>query len=243
MPNRFFLLMFLVWTMLASAALGGRASNYHEFAHVADGGGIRTSFLVLNSHGQPAHVNFSFLQDDGNPWNLSIGGAESSTLFWAVPPGGMVKISTDGAGAMPQQGWARMTSNRSVGAQSFFEILSDDQLVTQAAVESSGPMRNVDLFVEQSEDTSTGLALVSLSQNGTTRVVLTLKNEAGETVATAELVLGPLNHLARFLPALIEGIGNLRGTLALSASGPIAVVTLQQSGLVLGTLPVVVRSF
>jgi hypothetical protein len=148
-------------------------------------------------------------------------------------------LATAGTAPSPQAGWARLTATEDVGAQVLFEISTGGLLVTQAAVESPGPLDSLDLFFDQRSGTNSGIAIASLSAAGAIRIRLTLKDQNGATVATRDLTLGSLGHLAQFVSELFPQGAGLRGTLHIEASGPVTVVALQQTGLVLGTLPVV----
>lgn len=228
----------------AAIALAGMPSRYHEFAHIGDGGGLRTTFLILNQSTQDwANITLEFFSDDGQPWSLDVNGTQASSYSDSVPAGGSVKLTTAGEAAVARGGWARLSATGEVGAQVLFEIKSGGKLVTQAAVESSGPLRYADLFVERDQDTNTGIAVASLSRSGQTRVSLALKDDEGVQLGTAAISLGPLMHSAKFLTELFPGVTELQGTLKVSASGPVTLTTLQQTGLVLGTLSPVRRVF
>ena len=99
-------------------------------------------------------------------------------------------------------------------------------------------MKLFDAFIERAPGTDTGLALANLSTVGSIRVRITLFNSGGGQTLQTEITLGPLEQIARFLSQLFEELENFRGTMRVEASGPMAAVTLQQTGLVLGTLPI-----
>ena len=235
-----------VFLLLCSVAVAfaGMPARYHDFAHIGDGGGLRTTFLVLNqSQRDTANITLEFYDDDGEPWSLAVNGRTGPVYSAAIPPGGSLKLTTAGEAAEAHGGWARLTATGEVGAQVLFEIRSGGQLVTQAAVQSSGPLHSADLFVERAAGTNTGEALASLSRSGQIRVSMSLFDGTGTQLGTEAVSLGPLMHKAKFLTELFPEVTAVRGTLKLSASGPIAVTTLQQTGLVLGTLSPVRRVF
>jgi hypothetical protein len=225
--------------------MAGVPSGYHEFAHIADGGGLTTTFLVSNPSSEFAEVDISFLKDDGSPWNLMIGGQANTVYRLNLPPGGMARLRSDGLGTIAFGGWARINASQEVGAQVLFEIEAGGKLVTQAAVESTGPVRNADLFVvrDSAAGSNTGIALAALTDHGATRVILTLVGTDGTVIQDGSFTLsGPHRHQAKFINEFFTGLGDVTGTLRVSASGPICITTLQQTGLVLGTLPPVVRT-
>ena len=163
-----------------------------------------------------------------------------SSFTVTVPAGGMVKLETDGTTDPAQQGWARLVSTRPVGAQALFEIRSEGQLVTQAAVESPGAIRSSTIFVDQGGGSNSGIAIANLSESGPIRVRLTLRDESGNTVESKDLILTALGQEAKFIFELFEDVGAIRGTLSIQASGRMTIVALQQTGLVIGTLSPVI---
>ncbi len=248
--RRFLLLLLAGW--LSQALLqAGLPSRYHDFAQIGDGGGFRSTFLITNQNADPVEATLRFFQDDGSPWSLTVADVQGTTYQTLIPARGMVRLVTGNQGSTPRSGWATLEAGEDVGAQVFFEILVDDSLVTQAAVESSGPVREAFLFVEEQPGTSTGVAIVNLAPAGTTRPVrvdLTLREVDGSVRRTTSITLQAGEHVAQFVQSLFSDdlsgeLGNFRGSLFLRASGPVAVVTLQQTGLVLGTLPVIIRPF
>jgi hypothetical protein len=137
-------------------------------------------------------------------------------------------------------GWASLTAGCPMAAQALFEIRTGTILVAQAAVESSGPQRNADLFFDQTSGTGTGIAVANLSSTLPVRVYVSEFDENGVPSGGATLTLGPRRQAARFVSELLGGQAR-QGSLRLEATGPIVVTTLQQTGVVLATLPVVPR--
>ncbi len=221
---------------LPASLYAGQSSSFHDFAQVGDGGGIRTVFLVSNDGTTDAVANIRFLKPDGSSFKLTIDGEMDSSFTVTVPAGGMVKLETAGTTDPVQRGWARLVSNQPVGAQALFEIRSSGELVTQAAVESSGAIRSSTVFVDQKEGSSSGVAIANLSESGPIRVRLTLRDESGNTVGSLDLILSALSQEAKFISELFEDVGAIQGTLSIQASGRITIVALQQTGLVIGTL-------
>ena len=225
--------------LLTHSASGGVLTRYHNFAQVADGGAYRTTFLLFNPDEIDAQVTLWFRRDNSTPWEISIGNEVAYIFTWTIPPRGMISVSTDRLSPQVQTGWAQLTADTEVGAQAFFEVFSGDQLISQAAVESTGPVRSVGLFVEESQNSHTGIAVVSLSTAGRIRLEITLLDEQGQLVDSADILLGARQHFANFIPELLPMAGQTSGTLNIRGSGPFEVITLQLTGSVLGTLPVI----
>ncbi len=240
--------IFLPLLMLAMAAgpavFAGEPATVHDFAHIGDGGPIRTVFLLVNQGTAEANAEIRFFADDGSDLSVTIDGTTSARHMVVLPAGAVRRLATSRDGDVPRTGWAQLTASQDIGAQVLFEIFSaGGDLITQAAVEAPGVLDVGDLFVNFAQGTNTGVALVNLSSAGPVRIQLTLKDEDGAQLAQGEVTLQALEHQARFVNQFFPEIGFTSGRLCVNASGPISVITLQQTGLVLGTLPFVKRVF
>ena len=237
----FFRIFLFGWTAVGVSAtlLAGLPSFTHEFAQVGDGGGVRSVFLVLNQNAVEVTINLEFFRDDGTPLTLTIGETTASRFEFKAAAGGTLRLKTAGSSAVAQTGWARLTSTGGVGAQLLFEIVVNGSLVTQAAVESTGPIRVFDLFMRAVGGTNSGVALANLTDVNAINVRLTLRNAQGQDVATKTVQIASDGHLAQFITELFPEVGEIDGSLHGEASGPVTVIALQQTGAVLGTLPFV----
>ncbi len=235
----YFRTLLIAWLALGctSTLVAGIPGLIHNFAQVGDGGGIRSVFLVLNQNAEEATVTLEFFKDDGTPLTLTIGETTAASFEFTAPAGGTLRLLTSGASAAAQAGWARLTATRGVAAQLLFEIVAGGKLVTQAAVETTGPLRAFDLFMRVTAGTNSGIALANITDVSAVNVRLTLRNNKGEKVAEKIVEVARQGHLAQFLSELFPEVGDIEGSLHGVASGPVTVVALQQTGLVLGTLP------
>jgi hypothetical protein len=229
--------------MLTSLVLGGLPSRVHEFAHVADGVvanlKMKTTIYVRNQGMTEANITVKFYNDSGEPWAVRIGTTEASTHTAKIAADGMAKLTTAGTGELGA-GWATLTADREVGAQLFFEISENGKLATQAAVEPVGSMHAVELFVDfdMSAGQRTALAIANLSDIGPVEVSVRLSDETGGDNRSGGLNVPSLGHTAKYIDEIfaMEQIEKYRGTVQLLADGPITVLALQQTGLVIGTL-------
>lgn len=229
---------------LCAAVDGGIARTVHDFAQIGDGAGLRTVFLVQNPNADDVTITIDLMGDEGTPLALEIDGSRQSRLQRVVPAGGALRLTTTGAGSAGsgglQVGWARLQAAQQVAAQVFFEIRSNGAIVTQAAVESTPPLSRATAFLQLQSGTQTGVAVASLSESGSVRVRVTAFSTSGDEIGSGELILPPRGHQSKFIPGLIPDVGELEiGSIRIEASGPLAVTILQQSGLVIGSLPVI----
>lgn len=227
--------------MPLSTLQAGLPSRFHDFPQIGDGAGITTTFLIFNQNDTQATVTISFFGDNGAPLSLTVNGETATSIQAVVPARGTVSLSSDGSGdgsGGAKVGWARLVANQEVGAQAFFEIRQGDAIVTQATVESTGSQRLLDVFVGQEAGTRSGVALVNLSESPIA-VRLTLRDSQGSVRGTIDITLQGREHTAMFIDELFPDVNLTRGSMNLSSTGPLGVTTLQQTGLVIGTLPII----
>lgn len=226
----------LTLLLMSSCALrAGTPSRFHDFAQIGDGGGIRTVILLMNANAEAVDISFSTFASDGSPFVLTINGASSSQHDFSVPARGTLRLETPGQADSPIVGWGRLVASREVGAQALFEIRSQGQLVTQAAVADGGPMRGANFFIDQTTPQRSAVAIANLS-SGTIAVALTATGADGSAGGTMTIELGPRSQTSRFFDELFPQLGDFRGTLNLNSSGPVTAIALLQTGLVIGSL-------
>ncbi len=238
--NRRGVLILAVISLQFRLLAGGLPSTSQFFPEVGDGGGLRTIFLLMNPGSQPCQVALDLFRDSGTTWTLSLNEYAGPNISLTIPAGGSVRLATPGEAGSASVGWARMTSDHPVAAQALFEIRNGGTLVTQAAVEASGPNRNLDFFFDQTGGTNTGIALANFLSTAPVKVYISEFTEDGTPNGDTSITLDPGQQTAQFVSKLL-GNEPRKGSLRIEATGPIVATTLQQTGLVLATLPVVTR--
>ncbi len=224
-----------------------RTSGTTEFnlAQVANGafadGSFKTTFLLFNISGTNANVTLALTQDNGTAFPVTIAGqGTNSTFNLQLAPGASTILQTDGSGSLAA-GAARITSNVPLGAAAIFTVLNPQgAFQTESGVGDSPAQSELTLPVDVTGSFDTGIAFYV---PGTAPVTLTMKllDTAGTVTATAQpLVLQPKNHTAQFVTQLFPGTSNFQGSVAITATGDVAALTLRQhSGpLSYTTLPV-----
>lgn len=229
-----------LWLQMCLLA-GSVPSSWQFFAQVGDGGGLRTVFLIMNPSDFPCTVTVNLNRADGQAWPLGLNEFPGARIVVNLAAGGSVRLATPGTAPEPATGWAALFSDRPVTAQVLFEIRSGGKLVAQAAVEGTVPHRNLDLFFDQSGGSNTGIAVANPS-GIPVNVYVSEFAEDGTAAEAAFFYLEPNHQTAKFISELLGG-GTQKGILRIAATGPVVVTSLQQTGLVLTTLPVATRSF
>ena len=242
---RRFLLLLMPILLWPAIAVAGLPSAFHDFAQIVEGGDFRTIILVMNQNSVTVTITIKFYGDDGTPLALTINGTTNAEHTFPISGGGTIKLTTAGPSAPQLAGWGQLTADGKVGAQVLFEIYTGTTLLSQAAVESVGPVDNVDLFVDETTTSNTGFAIANLSDSSSILVRITFTDENNNEIGTKDIVLVKLGHTATFVFQNIdEDTTGKRGRLRIQTSGPVAVVALQLTqtgtgGSILGTLPVV----
>ncbi|GAB4111840.1 MAG: hypothetical protein Kow001_13540 [Acidobacteriota bacterium] len=219
---------------------GSVPSSWQFFAQVGDGGGLRTVFLIMNPNEFPCHVSVSLIRSDGTAWPLGLNDIPGSSPGLDLPAGGSIRLATPGTAPGPSTGWAVLRADRPVTAQALFEIRTGGTLVAQAAVEGTVAHQNLDLFFDQSGGSNTGIAVANPS-GLPVGVYVTELAEDGTPTESSWFTLEPNHQTAKFVAELLGG-GARKGILRIAATGPVVVTSLQQTGLVLATLPVASRT-
>ncbi len=207
-----------------------------DLAQVANGsfGGFtfQTSFLIFSLSSTPAHVTLALEQDNGTPLTVSIPGSgpgtgTGSSFSFTLPAGASAFLQTDGKGD-GKMGAATIVSDVPIGASSIFTVQnSQGQFETEAGVGDSAVLTSLTLPVDITGAFDTGVAFFN---PGNTSVTLTLKllDATGTIIGVKTQSLAPNNHLAVFVDQLFPGTASFRGSLAITASGPVASTTLRQ---------------
>ena len=232
------IVLILVGMALAPINLqAGAPSRFHDFAQVADGDGFRTLILIMNQNGTAVTVTLKFFDSDGNPLTLTLDGMTGSEITVQMGADSTQILSTPGTAAAAATGWCSLTATDEVGAQVLFESINGETLISQAAVESLGPATQVDIFVNGTDTSHTGFAVANLSSDGAITVSLAFFDEMGMQVGTTtDLTLAPRGHKATFVFQEIDGTLGKKGRLRITTSGSTAIVALQLTGSIIGTL-------
>ena len=212
--------------------------------HVANGEfsgrSIRTSFIVFNISSATASINLSLSRDDGAPFSVTIPGMGTDSSFnLDLNPGAAAFFGTDGAGEVAA-GAAVLDSDQPLGVAAIFTIVGEQgQFLTEAGVGDSVPLQEFVIPVDSTGQFDTGIALF----NGRTvpvAVTFRLLNSNGNEDNSASLSLGENSHMAQFVSGLFPTASDFRGSLSVSASNPLAALTLRQNAQPLSftTLPV-----
>jgi hypothetical protein len=214
-----------------------------SLAQVANGsyaeGSFRTSFLLFNVSNTPANVSLVLTTGDGTSFPVTIGGQSNSTFNRQLAPNGSVFLQTDGKGPLAV-GAARITSNTPIGAAAIFTVLdTQEDFRTESGVGDSPVLTDFTLPVDITDNFDTGIAFFNPG-NSPVAVTPRLLDSSGFLLESADPIqLVARGHTALFVSQLFA-VSNFQGSLAISAPGGVAALTLRQNSSPLSytTLPV-----
>ncbi len=209
-------------------------SEQTEFVlpQVANGGqAFKTTFVFFNLRPQEVSLQLSLTNDDGEAFPVTLAGGENGSDFnFSLPGDGSLFIETDPAAGPLTAGAARVSSDGPLGVSAIFTVVTaEGDFRTEAGVGDSAELSRFTLPVDLTGVFNTGLAFFNNS-NSPTQVLLSLVDAEGGPAQTADpVLLGPLQHQARFVTELFDAAAVTRGSLSVTASGPISALTLRQN--------------
>jgi hypothetical protein len=209
----------------------GRDALY--FPQVADGGGWVTSIILLNTSNTVVTGRFSLMTNNGRAFVVTRpDGLRDSTFNYSIQPGGAHVFQTDGSPASPATGSVKLVPDPGmfapVGA-GVFSFARDGVRVSESGAPTATLTTHARIYIDQSQDHDTGLAIMSPSSAAT----LSLKafQVDGATAAGSgarTLSLSADGHSASFIGGLISGLpANFTGVLDISSAVPFAALTLR----------------
>jgi len=202
---------------------------------------MRTTFIVVNFSSASANVDFTLRKQDGTPMPVTIPGVANNSGSFArqVSAGGSAFFQTDGSGAL-EVGSAHVTSDVPVGVAAIFTVYAGDQFQTEAGVGNSPTRVAFTLPVDVRPGANTGVALFNPTDTPST-VTIHLYNGQGQKLADgAPVQLAAHGQTAKLVSELFTASSPFLGSLAITATQPVAAVTLRQNEAPLSytTLPV-----
>lgn len=222
------------------------ASRNLFFSQVVDGGGWKTTIVLLNTTGTPEGGTMRFFDDNGALMNVrQINGGLSSTSTYSIPANGVFVFQTDGSPDKVNAGSLQLTadlnSQTPVGAGIFGYYTRFGALATESGIPSSSPTTHARIYVDKRFRYDTGLALANPT-GSVLSVTLTPYQRDGVTVAgggPVQMTLKGNGHLSAFAGQLISGLTDgFKGVLDVASSSPFVALTLRAFDSSITTFPV-----
>lgn len=217
------------------------------FPHLADGGGYRSSFLLLNPASAPVTATLEFFASNGSPLALPINGTSRTTHTVQLAARQVARIDTAGSSEEIKWGWARLTASERIywhtlGGSVILQAVRDGSIASEAGVSSSVLMSNFATYVDGTGSAEAGIAVANPRDTAVT-LAFTLRDSSGALLAGPMVRDVPARgHLAQFVTQIFPGASGIEGTLAVQASAPVAGIGLRYESVerpIFTTVPVV----
>ncbi len=204
------------------------------FPHFVDGGGYVTKLILMNTSAAAEAGMISFYDDNGAPLVIKqAGGIGNSSFPYSIQPGGVFVLQADGSPAAVNVGSVQLTPYAGTWtpvSAGVFGFSRNGVLVSESGIPAAEPTTHARIYIDQTGNHGTGLALAALSGSGLD-VALKACQMDGSTPAGsagARVVLNQNGHSARFVSQLIPGLPpDFTGVLDISAEAPFAALTLR----------------
>ncbi|GAF86153.1 unnamed protein product, partial [marine sediment metagenome] len=195
------------------------------FPQIADGGGFVSEIFLTNSGAFEDRGRILIRDGEGNPLTLLIGGVSRNSIAYTLPPGGALKIETDGAGNT-KTGYVLVETNDGEAAISGSIVYSFSGF--EVSVPNSPPTDESHVLVEKTSSADSGIAVANLA-TGPLSIDVFILNEDGDQVDEATIELEGGQHKAQFISEIFDGLGSdLLGTFHARSGDAFAILGLRQ---------------
>ena len=216
------------------------SSRYYRFPHLAVGASWQTTITYINYSREEVSCQTDFISDHGSPLMVSFAGLGTvDSRTDVLPPGGSVHQETNVALSAPlAPGWARAYCTGPVKASLLFRRRNSEGVPTaEAGVAAAVPATRFVTFAEQGEGKNgTGVAYANPSDRAAL-VTFTVRDAAGEVLASVDRTLSPGGHDAHGMAELF-GLTSFTGSIEVTSRQHIVSLSLNfEAAPVFSSLP------
>jgi hypothetical protein len=213
--------------------VAGTLAYAGSMAHLASGGGWKTTVILLNNGAAQAQAQVNFFDDSGNPLTLpltfpqgAIAAMSAPTVTQTIPAGGELVIESQGPDSALTLGSAQLLTDGSIGGFIIFRYNPTGQ---EAAVPLQ--VQNAAAYTLSFDNTGglgTGVAVANAS-NQAGNVQTTVRDDTGAVLATDSIKLAGSGHLSFALSDRYPAAAQHRGTIQFQtpANGQIGVLGIR----------------
>jgi hypothetical protein len=192
----------LAFTSLDAVLL--QPASTETISHIADGGGWRSTIILVNTAIVPAVYTVNFWNDSGAAYvpPLALGAVSGS-----IPAGGTTIIATADTSSTVSEGWATVTSAQSLGGEAVFRYDPWSQEAAVPLLPSGGV--HMEIPYQVGNNLTLGIALANPSATQTANITEVIRDQNGIQLSTRTFTLGALDHTAFIptYPATVSGGG------------------------------------
>ncbi len=203
-------------TLTAIPVLANVSETGGSVAHLASGGGWKTTVVLVNTGTSAANAQLNFFDDNGNPLPLPLAYVQTgetssaSQVNQTIAAGATVAIESQGADADPVKiGSMQLSAGGQVSGYAIFRYVASGQEAV-AAFQSSGANSYVIPF-DHTNGIQTGMA-INNAWNEATTVPVVLRDEDGNQIGTGSIPLVGNGHAAFVLSSQFPVTANIRGS-------------------------------
>lgn len=210
------------------------------FPQLADGGGYKTSIVLLNTSSVTETGTFKLYDDIGAPLSVHRVGdppGTASSFRYSIPAGGFYTFFSAGATQQVITGSVQVVPDAGtfapIGAGLFSyapagTLVSSETLVTESGIPSATPTTHALIYVDQSNGHNTGLAIAAIDHVPLQVTLKAYQADGVTLVGTGSVELTGSGHAARFANEFIPSLpANFTGVLDISAPTPFVALTLR----------------
>ena len=181
-------------------ALSGVTSATKTIPHIANGGGWKTTFLIVNTAAQAANFTLKFWHDNGTALTLPLGADGTvSSITGTLQPGEIRVVQTTDTGPLVT-GWAELSGlTGAIGGTAIFALQSPGQSDSEAAVPfSTASSTHLFMPYDYSPGYSTGIALTNTGP-AQAIVTATFTDDSGNNLGSGQIIVPAHGHTSAVL--------------------------------------------
>jgi Leucine-rich repeat (LRR) protein len=203
------------------------------FPQLADGGGLTTSLVLLNTSSSVEHGTIQIFDDSGLPFVVRpVGGSAASSFEYTIAPGGAFRFQTEEASEVQKAGWVRVTPaylNSAPIGSGVFGYNPSDVLLTESGVPAAFSTTHARIYVDLTQGHNTGLAIANLNSADASFAIQAYQADGITLAGTSPgLSLSAFGHTGQFATQFITGLPpDFTGVLDISCPTPFAALTLR----------------
>ncbi|MBI2680178.1 MAG: hypothetical protein HYX25_04110 [Candidatus Solibacter usitatus] len=224
-------------------ALAGVTAATKTIPHIANGGGWKTTFLIVCADTHAANFTLKFWHDDGTPLPLPLVAAGIVTsITGTLQPGEIRIVETVNAGPLVT-GWAELSGlTGGIGGTAIFALQSPVQADAEAAVPFS-TAASTHLFMPYDYSPGYSTAIAFTNTGGTAaHVTATFTDDAGNDLGSGPSITVPAHgHNSAVLVLLKPAIAGTRGTVLFTSDVPVFGLGLRANGVAFTSLKVIAK--
>ena len=179
---------------------GNPEANNLYFPQIADGGGFRTSFVLLNPSGSAISGTLDTFKSDGTPLSLNMNGVAASSRPVSIPARSLVLLESQNQAASTLTGWARVLTNGPLGGSIVYAFLQGSTAISEAGIDPARRVSEFSLSVDTRSDFQAGIAIANPDNSAAVSCTVTLYNSQGVQVGSPQtLQLPARQHMAKLI--------------------------------------------